>query len=178
MKNLFFTCVTISILFFGCNSTQNNNEGHKNMAANNQKMRDFYDKVMNAHDPAMLDSFITADYIEHQTDPQYPNTLDGLKARFKDLFVAYPDFHAQVNFVVSHADTIVAETTITGTNSGTMMGMPPTNKQIHVDDMDVVRIVNGKAVEHWGFVEEMKMMQQLGLMPPPGAAPDTSKMKM
>jgi predicted ester cyclase len=59
-----------------------------------------------------------------------------------------------------------------------MMGMPPTNKQIHIDDIDVIRVVDGKAAEHWGFAEEMKMMQQLGLMPAPGAMPDTSKTKM
>jgi hypothetical protein len=36
---------------------------------------------------------------------------------------------------------------------------------------DILRFENGKAAEHWGYMEEGKMMQQLGLMPAPGAAP-------
>jgi predicted ester cyclase len=176
MKHAFIVFAIISFFLSACNNTQNNHDtAKKNAAINNQKMRDFYDKVMNAHNPLMIDSFISPGYIEHQTDAMYPNTVEGLKARFKDLFTAYPDFHVNVNFVFSHADTVVAETTISGTNSGPMMGMPPTNKQLHIDDIDVVRIVDGKAVEHWGFAEEMKMMQQLGLMPAQGAMADTSK---
>ncbi|MDP4229751.1 MAG: hypothetical protein Q8916_05030 [Bacteroidota bacterium] len=30
---------------------------------------------------------------------------------------------------------------------------------------------NGKAVEHWGFYDNMKMMADLGMMPPPPCTP-------
>ena len=30
--------------------------------------------------------------------------------------------------------------------------------------VDVLRFENGKVVEHWGYMEEMKMMEQLGMM--------------
>ena len=47
------------------------------------------------------------------------------------------------------------------------MGMPATNKKIDVEGVDIIRFKNGKAVEHWGVYDNMKMMQQLGMMPPP-----------
>jgi predicted ester cyclase len=177
MKNFLLSLMAISISLFACNNMQNNMGGDKNMAADNQGMRDFYEKVMNAHSPDMVDSFVSSDYVEHQVDPHYPPTREGLKTSFRDLFAAYPDFHVKLNFVFEHGDTAIAQITITGTNTGSMMGMPPTNKAVNFDGVDIVRLVNGKAVEHWGYLEETKMMTQLGLMPSPPMM-DSSKMKM
>jgi hypothetical protein len=65
---------------------------------------------------------------------------------------------ADTTFVVTHY-------TMTGTNTGSIMGMPATGKKFNIHGVDIVRFVNGKCVEHWGYDEEMKMMQQLGMMP-------------
>jgi predicted ester cyclase len=43
--------------------------------------------------------------------------------------------------------------------------MPATNKPVDVYAVDVLRFENGKVVEYWGYMEEMKMMEQLGMMP-------------
>ena len=75
-------------------------------------------------------------------------------------------------------DMVIAHYTMTGMNSGPMGEMPATNKSVNVNGVDIVRFENGKAVEHWGYWEEMKMMQQLGMMPEMGAAGDASKMAM
>ena len=39
-----------------------------------------------------------------------------------------------------------------------------------VDVMDVVRIADGQIVEHWNLVDWLGLLQQLGVMPPSGAA--------
>ena len=56
-----------------------------------------------------------------------------------------------------------------GTNTGPWGEMPATGKVMDVMGCDVMRFENGKAAEHWGYMEEAKMMMQLGLMPPPAA---------
>jgi predicted ester cyclase len=33
--------------------------------------------------------------------------------------------------------------------------------------MDIYRIGGGKVVEHWGLTDQVAMLQQLGVMPPP-----------
>jgi hypothetical protein len=50
--------------------------------------------------------------------------------------------------------------------------MPATNKKVDGRGMDWTRWENGKFVERWGAFEEMKMMQQLGMMPDAAAAHD------
>ena len=35
--------------------------------------------------------------------------------------------------------------------------------------IDIVRFAGGKVVEHWGQMDSLRMMQQLGVIPAPGA---------
>ena len=66
---------------------------------------------------------------------------------------------------VKEGDRVVVHYRWKGVNSGAMgEGMPATNKPIDVETVDVLRFENGKVVEHWGYMEEMKMMEQLGMM--------------
>ncbi len=144
---------------------------------NMQLTQRFYDEVLNAHNPAMTDSFCAVDVVDHQADASHPEGirgLDNLRAMFADLFTGYPDLHVTVNFMVASGDTVVVHNTMTGTNSGPMAGMEPTNKAVNFDGVDIIVVRDGKCVEHWGYYEEMKMMTQLGLMPAPGAPSDST----
>lgn len=163
MKQLILL-IASTMLMASCNRQSTTDE----TTANKQRMQDFYDQVMNAHNPAMLDSFCTADFVDHQLDPRFPKGIEGLRAAFTDYFTAYPDLQVITNFMMAKGDTVIAHITLKGTNTGPSMGMPPTNKQINVEGVDIVIIKDGKAAEHWGYMEEMKMMQQLGMMPPAG----------
>ncbi len=45
------------------------------------------------------------------------------------------------------------------------MGIAATGKQVSFAEVHIVRIANGKAVEHWGVEDSLGMMQQLGVIP-------------
>jgi predicted ester cyclase len=64
---------------------------------------------------------------------------------------------------------------MTGTNSGPMGGMPASNKPVSVDGIDIIVVKDGKAVERWGIFDNMKMMQDMGMMPQQGMMKDTTK---
>jgi steroid delta-isomerase-like uncharacterized protein len=174
MKKLLIIPI-LSIALFSCTNQESGKE--KTTDYNNARMRAFYDQVMNAHNPEMVDSFITQDFVDHQPFPGYPPGMDGLKAGLKDYFMAYPDLKFNINYVKSFGDTVIAHFNMMGTNSGSMMGMPATNKPINIEGVDIVVLKDGKAVEHWGYMEESKMMEQLGMNNPPMEMPmqDTKK---
>jgi predicted ester cyclase len=48
------------------------------------------------------------------------------------------------------------------------MGIPPTGKHVTINVIDIVRIVNGRIAEHWSVVDQLGLMQQLGVLPPLG----------
>ncbi|MBI2887553.1 MAG: ester cyclase [Chloroflexi bacterium] len=50
------------------------------------------------------------------------------------------------------------------------MGISPTGRAVTVSVIDIMRIASGKAVERWGAEDNLGMMMQLGVAPPPGQA--------
>jgi predicted ester cyclase len=52
-----------------------------------------------------------------------------------------------------------------GTQRGEFMGIAATGKTISVSTIDIVRFIDGKAVEHWGVTDGLTMMDQLGAHP-------------
>jgi predicted ester cyclase len=81
---------------------------------------------------------------------------------------AFPDFNATINDLIAEGDKVVIHTTWNGIQQGEFMGIPPTGKRISVGVFDILRIAGGKIVEHWGLMDRMAMMQQLGVIPTPG----------
>jgi steroid delta-isomerase-like uncharacterized protein len=172
MKNFIYVFV-IAIIAASCNTT--NNSGSTNAEANKAKVQRFYDEVINAHSTAVIDSFCTSDFVDHNPDPgRSGKGIEDLKASFKDFFAAFPDVHIATNFMVAEGDTVVAHVTMTGTNSGAMAGMPATNKQVSIDGIDIIAVKDGKAVERWGVFDTQKLMQQMGMMPEQGTSQDST----
>jgi steroid delta-isomerase-like uncharacterized protein len=121
----------------------------------------FYAEVFNTGNMAAADKYIARSYIEHDPFPGQPPTLAGLKRGFTQYRAAFPDLHFTVQDVIGEGDEVVVRWTATGTQKGKFMGIAPTGRRIHMNGVDIIRIVHGKAVEHWGYEDEMGMMQQL-----------------
>jgi predicted ester cyclase len=84
---------------------------------------------------------------------------------FEAFIAAFPDLRNDLQDVFASGDKVVARVRVTGTNQGEFMGMPATGKSIDLEAIDIVRFGDGKAVEHWGAMDGMEMMQQLGAVP-------------
>lgn len=127
-------------------------------------------------DSASLGAIVADNFVEHQM-PEFITTqgLAGLRQEIAAYYTAFPDMKQEVLGMATNGDRTYVQLHITGTNSGAWGSMPATGKKMDVMGCDILRFENGKAVEHWGYMEEMKMMQQLGLMPAPGAAPEKKK---
>lgn len=125
-------------------------------------------------DASCVDACVAKDFVEHAMLP--PGVTSTGRQGLKDTIAwsrkAFPDMRMTV---ISHGvagDTIFVHYNQKGTNRGAMgPDMPATGKAIDVNGVDIVRFdENGMAVEHWGYWDETRMMQQLGLAPVPGPA--------
>ena len=124
----------------------------------------FIAEVIGKKDLAVLDKLVAPNFVDHNPIPGTPATREGMKQGISMLFSAFPDLQSPITFLVAEGDLVVGHHTTTGTHQGEFMGIPATGKKIQVDEIHIVRIVNGKAVEHWGLLEDMAMMQQLGVV--------------
>lgn len=154
------------ILFVLCASTAGLAAGDEEK--NTVAMKRFYEEIVNKGNLKLIDELVAAEFVEHEELPGMKPGREGLKDFFTMFRAAFPDLQFQVNDLVAKGDKVWAYITIRGTHKGQFMDMAPTGKGIEIKGFDIIRLVNGKAVEHWGLTDSMTMMQQLGAIPMPG----------
>ncbi len=125
--------------------------------------------VFNSYQFDKLGDYIDENMVEHSPDPGQKQGLSGLKQAFEDMHKGFPDYKITINDIIvsSAGDKASILFTFTGTNSGEMMRMKATNKSVNVQGIDYLYFKNGKATDHWGYMDMNKMMMQLVMMPPP-----------
>jgi steroid delta-isomerase-like uncharacterized protein len=135
------------------------------MADNAATLRRLYD-LINVGDIDGFGSILAADFVEHEVTPGLAPTKDGVKEFFRMQRTAFPDLHMAVEDAFASGDKAVARVRYTGTNHGPFMGMPATGKGVDVQLMDMFRVGDdGLVHEHWGVIDLMTMIQQLGVVP-------------
>lgn len=125
----------------------------------------FYETVFNAGAVDRVEEFCTPDYIEHEDLPGTPDGIEGVRAFVQMFRDGFPDIQARVQDTIAEGDKIVARVTFTGTHQGEFMGVPASGNRIDMQVIDIVRIEDGKAAEHWGVTDTMALMQQIGAVP-------------
>ncbi|HEX6385062.1 MAG TPA: ester cyclase, partial [Anaerolineae bacterium] len=117
----------------------------------------------------VADELIVADAVEHEEFPGLEGSGPEVAKQFVAIIrSAFPDVRVQTQDMIAEGDKVVARVTLTGTHRGEFLGIPPTGKQVEVSTIDIIRVADGKMVEHWGVTDNLGMMQQLGVVPAPG----------
>lgn len=113
-----------------------------------------------------LEKYVAADFIDHEGAQGAASTgLQGLKDVIASNHAAFPDLQMTVLNSVMDGNMVMVHFNFKGTNTGPLGNGATTNKPVDVNGVDVLRFENGKCAEHWGYMEDRKMMEQLGLMP-------------
>jgi steroid delta-isomerase-like uncharacterized protein len=138
---------------------------------NKALVRQLVEKVINQGNIKLVDELLRPDFVEHEElPPGIPPGREAPKVLFTVLRSAFPDLKATIEHLIAEGDEVVFHMTWTGTHQGEFMGIPPTGKSISINVIDILGIAEGKFVEHWGVMDSMAMMQQLGVVPAPGQA--------
>lgn len=135
------------------------------MSAENHKavVRRLFEEVMKGN-LAVADELIAEDYVQHSIFG-IPNGRESFKQFFLAFAAAVPDAQFVVEDVIAEGDKVVTRLTVTGTQTGTLQGIPPTGKKFTMKGIDIFRLVDGRIVEHWDAVDQLGMLQQLGAIP-------------
>ena len=106
------------------------------------------------------------DFVEHEVTPGLAPTKAGVQDFFRMQRAAFPDMHMAAEDVIASGDKVVARVRYTGTNQGAFMGMPATGKRVDVQLMDMFLFGDdGRVHEHWGVMDALALMQQIGAVP-------------
>jgi steroid delta-isomerase-like uncharacterized protein len=123
-------------------------------------------EAVNTGNLALLEKYVAPDYVEHTDGFQGVEPFAQQVAAFR---AGFPDLHVTIEDLLTDGDRFASRTTVTGTHTGDLMGMPATGKRISVEAVDIGRIENGQAKERWGGLNMYSLLTQLGVIPAPQA---------
>jgi len=129
----------------------------------------YYDEVLSGGDIDALDEMAVDDYDEHDPLPGQGTGRAGLKNRVAYLRQAFGQKFT-VEDVIAEADKIAVRWRATGRHVGEFMGIPPTQREFTIAGIDIHEFVDGRMAAHWHVVDQLSLMQQLGLIPQPEQA--------
>ena len=128
----------------------------------------YVEQILNRGNMAVADELLAPDYRRHISPTTAPLSIDVQKQRLAGIRTAFPDWHLTVEDMIADGDRVAFRATIRGTHKGTFQSIAPTGTAVTVSALDIVRIENGKLVEHWGGPDLLNLLQQLGAVISPG----------
>ena len=131
---------------------------------NKALVRRLVEEAQAAGNLALVDELLAPDFIDHSPLPSVPPTRDGVRALFAALHAAFPDLQITIHEQLAEGDKVMTRKTFAGTHQGEFLGVPATGRPVQFDVIDILRVANGKLTEHRCLVDQLALLQQLGVV--------------
>jgi steroid delta-isomerase-like uncharacterized protein len=119
-----------------------------------------------AGDTATLTQLVSENIVDHSAPPVARPGRSGVLDAVAMFREGFPDMQISADRIVAEGESVAVHGRMKGTNTGPMMGRPPTGKPADVGYMDMYRIANGQIMEVWHVEDIAGMLVQLGLASP------------
>jgi steroid delta-isomerase-like uncharacterized protein len=145
---------------------------HAEHASAEETVRRLIDEGFTGGRLEVADELVADDMAEHQDfGPNHAPGAEGVRATIASLHRAFSDFRLTIEELTVAGDTVWTRNVATGTHDGTFMGHPATGRTFRIDVFDVLRVVDGRVVAHWGVPDRLGVLLQIGAMGPRVAQP-------
>jgi steroid delta-isomerase-like uncharacterized protein len=138
------------------------------MTTPGHQLAELFVEMTNTHDPDLVDRFIAERYVNHNDF-----VADGREANrqfWTAFFTGLPDVGVTMEDLIVAGDRVVGRFTYRGTHTGDLLGIPASGEPVEMRSIDIWRVQDGMFVEHWDQLNLMQLFQQIGALPPLGAA--------
>ena len=122
-------------------------------------------ELVNAGDVRGMGALIAEDFVDHEEIPGGGSGKEHVIAFFEMQKAAFPDMAMTAEDLIDGGEKVVARVRFTGTHQGEFMGIPATGRAVDVPLIDIMGFGDdGLVHEHWGVLDAMAMMGQLGVI--------------
>jgi steroid delta-isomerase-like uncharacterized protein len=106
---------------------------------------------------------VADDLVNHSAMPGMPNGPESMIAFLHGVLrKGFPDLKVEILDQVAENDKVSTRKEFKATHLGEFMGIPATGKQVTIKVTDIIKLRNGKYIEHWGLSNLAEVLQQLG----------------
>ena len=131
------------------------------IAANKAVARRVLEEIFPANDVEALREVIDEEFVNHEAPAGTPPGLGAITMFMSILNEAFSDQRWDIHDVLAEGDKVVIRCTHTGRHTGSFFGVPATGRRFAYKQMHIIRIRNGKGVEHWAVRDDASLMRQL-----------------
>lgn len=148
-KLIFLSAIIVCCLFVACKSESGgmSETAKKNIAAN-----DSITKAYERGDFSKMSEWIAADAVDHAGEEGDIVGLENIVAEMKKWKEMMPDMKSTMSRSMADDEYVFTWSK----SSGTMNG-----QKIEMTGMDVAKFKDGKAVEHWMYMDPKEMMKMM-----------------
>jgi steroid delta-isomerase-like uncharacterized protein len=135
-----------------------------------------YIDSMNEGDVDKTMDVFAESFIDHQVAPggaSLGNTKEDVRRAHEMLKDSFPDVRFTLEDLLIEGDSVVMRVSGEGTHQGAFFGIPPTGKHIQWTGVRVLRYENGAFVEGTSELDQVGILQQMGILPTPPVIYDT-----
>ena len=130
-------------------------------------VRDIFDQIINLGNLAIVDELVSVDAAVHIPGWGMPANRLGFKQMIANLRAAFPDLHCSLDDEIDVENKLAAIWTLRGTHKGSFFGNLPTDRWVDVQGLLFATTKNGQITEGWLLIDQMSVLQQIGVVPPP-----------
>jgi predicted ester cyclase len=127
-----------------------------------QLVADIFEMV-DSGDYSRVRELIHEDFVDHGSPLGEVRGPEGFLAAIQPFTSAFSEAHSEIDLLIVEGDLAAWRSTFTGVQTGELMGVPPTGRRVSVEILNMGRIKDGKAFEHWGGPDIGALMAQLGV---------------
>ena len=122
--------------------------------SNEEIVRELFD-AWNAHDVERAGRVIS--------DQCNGGGHEGFRKELAGFFAAFPDLHVTIEDIFGCGEKVATRTTMRGTQTGAMFGIPATGKPAVMKANHIFRVEGGKIVQRHGQLDRLELVMQLGM---------------
>lgn len=126
-------------------------------------------EAWNRHDLAAYRELYAPEAVIHGVAPA-PLGVEETIGAYRAFFAGFPDLRLSVEETICEGERIAVRFAISGTHQGEFQGIPPTGRQIAAQGITTLHYRDGRVVERWNQLDQLAMLQQLGVLPAPAQA--------
>jgi steroid delta-isomerase-like uncharacterized protein len=111
---------------------------------------------------AAVHEIFAPDFVNRTAPPGSPQGPEAIIYFFdKILRPGFPDLKVEIHDMVAEDDKVTTRKSFHATHTGEFFGVPATGKKVVMNVIDIIRLENGRYMEHWGILDMHGLMAQI-----------------
>lgn len=139
------------------------------VAENKALVREAIEETWNKANEEAVPNYYAPTFVFHQEGGSEVRGPLAMEEWIRATHGGFPDIRYTVDAMYGEDNKVATRYHVSGTQTGSFRGLPATGKPIDLTGEMIYYVQDGKIIEGWGFWDTLGLLEQLGLVQPPGA---------